>query len=71
MPITSRDQLLTTAQAARILGVTPGRIRQLIVEGRLPARKVGRDLAIWESDLDQVKIRPWGRPYPPKPATLS
>lgn len=61
-----KDRLLTTLAAARILGVSAGRVRQLIVEGRLPARKNGRDLEIWESDLAHVKHRPFGRPYPPK-----
>ena len=56
--------ILTTREAAKRLGVSPGRIRQLIAEGRLPARKPGRDLEILESDLPLVMYRPWGRRYP-------
>jgi excisionase family DNA binding protein len=36
--------LLTTAQAAEMLGVNPSRVRQLVLAGRLPAERVGRDL---------------------------
>jgi len=45
------DTLLTTSQAAEFLGVTPSRIRQLILENRLPAMKVGRDRLIKKNDL--------------------
>jgi excisionase family DNA binding protein len=45
------EAFLTTSQAAKFLGVSPSRIRQLILEGRLPATKVGRDQLIKEFDL--------------------
>ena len=35
--------LVTTKEAAQILGVTPVRVRQLIKDGRLVAEKRGRD----------------------------
>lgn len=54
--------LLTTSEAAEQLGVTSGRVRQLILAGRLPATKVGRDLFIKESDLKLVQDRQTGRP---------
>ena len=41
----------TTQSAARYLGVTPARVRQLILEGRLTSEKYGRDHLISESDL--------------------
>jgi excisionase family DNA binding protein len=56
------NELLTTHQAAERLGVTAGRIRQLIVEGRLPAVKMGRDNFIKASDLRLVENRKVGRP---------
>ena len=58
--------LLTTLEAADKLGVTPGRVRQMIVDGQLPATKMGRDNFIKESDLKLVENRKVGRP--PKPA---
>jgi len=56
------ENFLTTHQAAEKLGVTAGRIRQLIVEGRLPAVKMGRDNFIKASDLRLVENRKVGRP---------
>jgi len=53
---------LTTAEAARELGVTPARVRQLILAGRLPAEKHGRDWLIDPASLDQVGERRPGRP---------
>lgn len=54
--------LLTTLEAADKLGVTPGRVRQMIVDGQLPATKMGRDNFIKESDLKLVENRKVGRP---------
>jgi excisionase family DNA binding protein len=53
---------LTTQQAAEKLGVTVSRVRQLVLDGRLPAEKFGRDLVIKESDLKRVEDRRPGRP---------
>ena len=51
------EKQLTTKEAAERLGVIPARVRQLILEGLLPAQKFGRDLMIKESDLELVKNR--------------
>ncbi len=48
-------ELLTTSEAAKILHVTPIRVRQLIREGKIEARQVGRDYVIEESSLETVK----------------
>ena len=53
---------LTTKEAAEKLGVTPARVRQLVLAGDLPAEKFGRDLMIKETDLKLVEDRPMGRP---------
>lgn len=53
---------LTTQEAAEKLGVTAGRVRQMIVDGQLPAMKVGRDNLIREIDLKLVEDRKVGRP---------
>jgi excisionase family DNA binding protein len=53
---------LTTAEAAARLGVTAGRVRQMVLKGQLPAEKAGRDLMIKEEDLKLVQHRKVGRP---------
>ena len=60
------NELLTTQQVADRLGVTAGRVRQMIVDGQLPATKMGRDNFIKEADLKLVKDRKVGRPPKPK-----
>jgi excisionase family DNA binding protein len=59
---------LTTKEVAEKLGVTVGRVRQMIADGQLPSQKIGRDNFIKESDLELVKERKVGRPkgYSPK-----
>jgi excisionase family DNA binding protein len=56
-------EYLTAKQAAEKLGISAGRIRQLVVENRLPASKFGNSLMILESDLELVRERKkTGRP---------
>jgi len=54
--------MLTTNQVAQKLNLTPSRVRQLIMAGRLPAEKIGRDLFVKEQDLKNFKRQPRGRP---------
>ena len=44
--------MLTVSIAASRLGITPGRVRQLIASGRLKATRVGRD---WLIDADDLR----------------
>lgn len=63
------SETLTTKQAAEKLGITPARIRQMILSHQLPAEKFGRDLVIKAADLVLVAERPLGRP--PKSQTIN
>jgi excisionase family DNA binding protein len=47
--------LVTTKEAAQILGVTPVRVRQLIKDGRLVAEKRGRDHLLQDQEVQQFK----------------
>jgi excisionase family DNA binding protein len=49
--------LYTTSEAASELGVTAGRIRQMIIDGELTAEKLGRDLLIAAADIKKAKER--------------
>lgn len=53
---------LTTSEAAAELDVTVRRVQAMIADGRLKARKIGRDWMIRPSDLDKVRDRRPGRP---------
>ncbi len=55
---------LTTAQTGERLGVTPARIRRMILDGLIKAEKVGRDNFISESEVKRLETikRPSGRP---------
>ena len=55
--------LLTTNQAAERLGVSVRRVRALISEGSLKAHQLGREYAIEESALADVKV--YGKPGRP------
>lgn len=46
-------KLYTTESAAMYLGVTPARVRQLILEERLPSEKYGRDHLISDDALQE------------------
>jgi excisionase family DNA binding protein len=54
---------LSIKEAAGRLGVTTVRVLQLIQEGSLPAKKIGRDWFIEEKDVEAAQNRPKrGRP---------
>jgi excisionase family DNA binding protein len=57
-----KDELLTTQQAAERLGLTDSRVRQLVLEGRLPAQKFGHLNMIRVQDLALVADIKRGRP---------
>ena len=51
------DKNYTTTEAAMELGVTPARVRQMVLAGLLEAEKFGRDLVISASALTAAKHR--------------
>lgn len=57
-------KLLSTKQAAELLGVDDSRVRQLILSGKLPSMQIGRAHLIKESDLALVKT--YGKAGRPK-----
>jgi excisionase family DNA binding protein len=55
-------KVIGTTEAAKRLGISANRVRDLIASGRLKAQKIGREYAINPTDLDAVKSRIPGRP---------
>lgn len=58
----SNEKILTTKEAAQILGVHQSRIYALIDSNRLKATRFGKSWIIKESDLADVQERKVGRP---------
>jgi excisionase family DNA binding protein len=55
-------KVISTAEAAKRLGVTANRVRALIDAKRLKATKMGNVWLINPKDLEAVKVRKVGRP---------
>jgi len=50
------DEMVTTGIAAKILKVTPSRVRQLISQNRLKSQKMGRDHLLNLGDIKNFAI---------------
>jgi excisionase family DNA binding protein len=55
-------KIISAAEAAKRLNVTPTRVRAMISSGRLKATKVGNMWVLDPKDLEAVKNRKVGRP---------
>jgi excisionase family DNA binding protein len=55
-------KIISTAEAAKRLNVTPDRVRKMIEAKRLKATKLGNVWLIDTKDLEAVKDRKVGRP---------
>ena len=64
----SREDYISTNEAAAALGVTRQRVLQLIQDGRLPAEKFANVYMIKPGDLDKIEEKPMGRPPTKKAA---
>jgi excisionase family DNA binding protein len=60
------DRFLSTAEAAERLGISERRVRVLVNEGRLPARKLGHQWIIDPDDLERDAVRKRSPGRPPK-----
>lgn len=53
---------VSVSEAARLLGMHPGRVRRAAQAGRFPAQKIGNSWVISRSDLPRVEAARRGRP---------
>lgn len=56
------NDLISMAQAAAIIGITPQRARRYVDDGRLKAMRVGRAFVIRRGDAKKIVRRGAGRP---------
>lgn len=59
-------ELLSVAQTAKLLDVTRQRVHDLIKNGQIVARKLGRYYYIEAGELESYKNQPTGKPYRPR-----
>ena len=51
------EKLYTTNEAAELLGVTPARVRQMVLRGEIDAVRMGRDNFVAPDALERAKRR--------------
>ncbi len=62
----NNPELLSIAQTAKLLDVTRQRVHDLIKNGQIVARKLGRYYYIEVTELERYKNQPTGKPYQPR-----
>jgi excisionase family DNA binding protein len=60
--MTKKIKKITTSEAAKLLGISGARIRQLIEAGVIPAERVGNFYVLKDRDVKAAKDRKPGRP---------
>lgn len=61
--LNNNPDLLSVAQTAKLLNVTRQRVHDLIKNGQIVARKLGRYYYIEVAELERYKNQPAGKPY--------
>jgi excisionase family DNA binding protein len=59
-------ELISVADAAKLLAVTRQRVHDLIKNGQIIAHKLGRYYYIEQNEVDRYKNQPHGKPYQPR-----
>jgi excisionase family DNA binding protein len=62
-------ELLSVAQTAKLLEITRQRVHDLIKNGQIVARKLGRYYYIETAEVEKYKAQPTGKPYQPRSTT--
>lgn len=56
-----QSSAMTTAEAAAALGITPHTLRVQIANGKLRARKVGRDYHVTSAEVERYRAASLGK----------
>lgn len=64
--LNNSPELLSVAQTAKLLDVTRQRVHDLIKNGQIVARKLGRYYYVEAAELERYKNQPTGKPYQPR-----
>lgn len=62
--LSREPELMTVAQTARVLQMSPETIKRWCRDGALPAMKIGKE---WRISHDAIRARLEGRPNDPRP----
>lgn len=62
-------ELFSVAQTAKLLDITRQRVHDLIKNGQIVARKLGRYYYIEADEVERYKNQPAGKPYQPRRTT--
>lgn len=65
------SDLLCVTQAAQMLAITRQRVHDLIKNGQIVARKLGRFYYIEATEIERYKDKPTGKPYQPRTTGLA
>lgn len=52
-----KDEIISTQQAAAILGVAPESVARLVRQGVIDGFKLGRDWAIYRTSVERYKVQ--------------
>lgn len=63
------SELFSVTQTAKLLGITRQRVHDLIKNGQIVARKLGRYYYIEATQIERYKEQPAGKPYQPRSTT--
>ncbi|WP_013322100.1 helix-turn-helix domain-containing protein [Gloeothece verrucosa] len=60
------SELFSVTQAASLLGITRQRVHDLIKNGQIVARQLGRYYYIEATEIKKYQNQPTGKPYQPR-----
>ncbi len=66
---TDNSEIFSVTETAKLLGITRQRVHDLIKNGQIVARKLGRYYYIEATEIKKYENQPTGKPYRPRSTT--